>query len=401
MASPVVVAGVTTVYPSEAAPTSGTFVRSLFRAMRERGVATEIVAPYSRTRALITGFRSSHSARSSVTTDDSLVRRPGYWSLPSVVTPGTNIALRVTLNEFRRAAHRELLDVAKRATFIYCHFFVAGWAALSVGEELGVPVMLALGESAPEYYEGVFGGANVQQTLSRFSGIVTVSKKNEAFCRARVAGIGDALRYLPNAVDIAAFTPRNRQEARKLLKLPIDGEIAIFVGHFIERKGPLLVARAIETLEGVRGIFLGRGPQVPQGRSVLHTGTVVHEEMPFWLAAADIFVLPSLAEGMSNAIVEALACGLPVVVSDRSFNHEFLDSSCAVFVDPESESAIADGVRFLLADADRRRRMAIAARRRAEQLSLTDRAQAILDFGCELAQADLRSPRRARLQRRQ
>ena len=119
---------------------------------------------------------------------------------------------------------------------------------------------------------------------------------------------------------------------------------------------------------------------MPKGREVLHAGPIDHDLVPWWLAAGDVFVLPSLHEGMSNAIVEALACGLPVVVSDRPFNRQFLTEECAVFVDPLDPSSIAQGIRSVLSDPHRSRHMSQAALDLASGFDLRTRAKAILSF---------------------
>jgi len=116
---------------------------------------------------------------------------------------------------------------------------------------------------------------------------------------------------------------------------------------------------------------------------VLHVGPVSHDAVADWLAAADVFVLPSLAEGMSNSILEALACHVPVVVSDRSFNHEFLSPSAAEFVDPNDPLDIARGLRTVLESPERRAEMSRAGEEVVAQLSMTSRARRILELGSE------------------
>jgi len=113
---------------------------------------------------------------------------------------------------------------------------------------------------------------------------------------------------------------------------------------------------------------------------VLHKGAVPHEQVPEWLSAADLFVLPTLAEGNSNALLEAMACGLPVISSDRPFNKGLVDSSVGVLVDPTDPGAIREAIRQLVADPARRLALGKAAVERARGRSLTDRAERILGW---------------------
>jgi glycosyltransferase involved in cell wall biosynthesis len=125
---------------------------------------------------------------------------------------------------------------------------------------------------------------------------------------------------------------------------------------------------------------LGSGPQVPKGPQVLYQGVVPHEEIPEWLNAADIFVLPTLDEGCSNAILEAIFCGLPVISSDLPFNHGVLDAQVAVLVDPRDERALGQAIAWLLKQPQRRAAMSQAALRRMQAFRLADRARSIVTF---------------------
>ena len=83
--------------------------------------------------------------------------------------------------------------------------------------------------------------------------------------------------------------------------------------------------------------------------AVVELGVVADEDVPALYHLADVLALPSLHEGFGLAALEALAAGLPVVASDRPPFTEFLDSSCATLVDPESVDAIAAGIARALA----------------------------------------------------
>ena len=87
------------------------------------------------------------------------------------------------------------------------------------------------------------------------------------------------------------------------------------------------------------------------------------------LAEADVYVRPSLTDGMSLALLEAMASGLPIVASASAGTTELLaDGRCGVIVEPGSVQSLADGIRSLLADGERARAIGRAARQRALSL---------------------------------
>ena len=104
-----------------------------------------------------------------------------------------------------------------------------------------------------------------------------------------------------------------------------------------------------------------------------------HNEIPVLLNAVDVFVLPTLAEGSCNAIVEAMACGLPVVSSDLPFNDDVLNSKNSIRINPLSIEEIRQAIN-ILKDEKKRDELAINALETAKELSIDMRARKILDF---------------------
>ena len=126
--------------------------------------------------------------------------------------------------------------------------------------------------------------------------------------------------------------------------------------------------------------YAGKGPDEPSANNTIWKGPVKPEDIPTFLSASDIFVLPTLNEGCCNAIIEALACGLPVISADRKFNIDILDDTCSIRVNPESVEEIHLAVSKLIEDSELRSRMAIAAATKGNSLSLHNRAMNIIEW---------------------
>jgi glycosyltransferase involved in cell wall biosynthesis len=90
--------------------------------------------------------------------------------------------------------------------------------------------------------------------------------------------------------------------------------------------------------------------------------------------------LPSLAESLSCAELEAAACGIPLVVSDRPFNRAFLSENHAIFIDPLSIDSIADGIKVLLRNQNLRDKMAVECRLLAQRYSLSNRVKRLFNI---------------------
>jgi glycosyltransferase involved in cell wall biosynthesis len=369
------------IFPTPWIPESGAFLKNIADVMADEGFDVQVVAPLSVARQL--RERSRKGARKATLTPGYSVVRPRFVELPLRLVGANDLTRRINEELFRAAVERGLAACRRPVTLVYGHFWIGGYAARRWCRARGVPYFVELQESGIRGFLDPAGAPRELRVFLDSAGVVSVSRDNERFLVETGVASTTSVRYLPNGFDQRRFVPLDRASCRRSLGLSADVRLVVFAGHFIERKGPLRVLQALEHLNGVQGIFLGRGPQWPSGRHVAHAGPVPNGELPMWLSAADVFVLPSLAEGLPNVTVEAMACGLPLVVSDRPFNRDFLSENDAVFVDPESAPSIAEGLALVLGSECRRTALAASALARSGAFSLQDRVRRIRDFMVE------------------
>lgn len=192
----------------------------------------------------------------------------------------------------------------------------------------------------------------------------------------------ERLHFVVNGVDTDRFrppTPEERAEARRQFGLPDERPLALFAGRFVEKKGTDLLWRSGDPAYDL----LVCGSTAPvggvDGSNVHSLGRVDHAQMHRVYWAADAFVMPSHGEGFPVAIMEAMACGLPVVaVRDPAYD-TYVGAEEMIQVSPRAEE-VRGAILGLVTDAARRAARGGAARARAVQLfSLAEFAHRHLD----------------------
>ena len=345
------------------------FVKQLVDEFAKQGNKCSVLSPYSVTNNK--RFYKKVEMDGPVT-----VYRPNHLSFSNL-----KIGQLVLSNYFRRKAiNRATRMLPQKPDVVYCHFWECAIEAYPYAKKNSIPLIVASGESSINAF---FGNEHYPQEVADYvSGVVCVSTKNKEESVSLGLTTEDKCFVKPNAVNSSLFKKLNKAECRKKLGFPQNVFIVVFVGAFIERKGVNRVADAIKMISGepVYSCFIGKGTQDPDCDNILFKGGLPHESIPEYLNAADVFVLPTLAEGCCNAIVEAMSCGLPIVSSNLPFNWDVLDEKNAIMIDPNCLSEIADAMRLLRDNNDIRKQMAESSLAKAQSLTIDQRAKGIIEF---------------------
>jgi teichuronic acid biosynthesis glycosyltransferase TuaC len=164
-------------------------------------------------------------------------------------------------------------------------------------------------------------------------------------------GVSDAkLKAVPNGFDLNSFKPRNKVKTRAKLGLAQDKKIILFVGWLIERKGLNYLLDSMSQIKNQNALLLVIGEGLLELKLKEYTkklgisdqvkflGSKHPDELPYWMNASDILVLPSLSEGRPNVVGEAMASGLPVIASNVNGTPEFIEDGQNGFLVPAKDS---------------------------------------------------------------
>ena len=364
---------VTSGFPTKRSANS-IFVVKLCEQWADQGHEVTIVTPQSLTNILI--GKSGRTAKAFTYTT------PGGSTInvyrPRIITFSNISLLRGLKNWLRRRAIANAVKRIGQQDAYYCHFWNNAYDLYKAIGQQAKPLFVATGESSIKLRVADEG---FRQAVS---GVVCVSTKN----MEESIGLGltskEKCIVLPNAIDTNVFHKMDKQQCRQELGIDPQLFVVIYVGQFLHRKGYDRLAAAIDKLNDpeIGVVFLGKAKEgkEPLCKGLIYQGFTNQKEIARYLNAADVFVLPTQAEGCCNAIVEAMACGLPIISSDLPFNHDILDSNNALLINPNSVEQIAEAIKTIKDNKALQASLAAQSLEKAQRLALPDRAQRIITF---------------------
>ncbi|MGE3138187.1 MAG: glycosyltransferase family 4 protein [Thermoleophilia bacterium] len=364
-------------YPSAVNWTAGIFVHEQVRALVRRGHDVRVVSPTGWAPPLLPRWKAFREVPGVDVFQGVPVLYPRKLTLPGArLGPRNGDAMLLSIAKpLRRVQERWPFDV------VHAHMLVPdGWAAARMGAALRVPVV-ATAHRADVLDVPARGPASARQVAQAVSSLDQVCAVSAAIAEAAetLAEPRRPVAVVPNGADTSVFTPRDAGEARARLGLPAGGPVVTFVGKLLPRKGvdtlieawgilgrrpggaPLLVAGGIGPMrEGLEA----RAAELGVADRVRFVGKIPHDDVGWWMAAGDLFVLPSLSEGLPTVVCEAMNCGRPVVATAVDGTPEIVrDGQTGLLIPPRDPQALADAVARVLDEPGLAERMGAEALR--------------------------------------
>ena len=370
-------------FPSKGRPVF-VFVEQLVKALVDEGVDVTVIAPQSLTRSLFRRIPLLPFQQENIT--DKCNKYQVYR--PYSLSFGNNRRWLYCLVKFfnQNSINRVLKRI--KPNILYGHFWHSAYKLTDYAKKNKKPLFVACGEgdNALENLTRFLSDEQKKQLASVVSGVICVSTENKR--KSIEYGLCDESKtiVLPNCVDTSLFHPLETKEMRNELGVNADDFVVVFTGAFIKRKGSKVLAEAIDRINdsSIKSIFIG-GPLdgedfSPRCNGIVFCGKIEHKEIPRYLNCGDVFVLPTLNEGCSNAIVEALACGIPVISSNLPFNDDILNENNSLTVNPTCVEEIAGAIRRLRTDKELYNELKNNAIANSSEYSIETRAKKIISF---------------------
>lgn len=247
-------------------------------------------------------------------------------------------------------------------------------------EILKIPFVVC-GQGGDVYQPGLFTKLLSKLVLGNADAAIALTKdmkKNmQRICNRTI-------NVIPNGIDLERFVDLQRNEVRDKLQIKPEEKLLIFVGGFRPVKGIRYLITALKMLQQqgqpVKLVLVGRGrgekdlrryvQQLDLVNSVIFTGQIPNENIPQFMAAADVFVLPSLSEGLPNVVLEAMASGLPIIATKVGGLPEIIEEGRNGFlVEPKNPKQIVEKILSIFGNDELRNSISANNREKIKEYS--------------------------------
>lgn len=287
------------------------------------------------------------------TMDGLEIYHPRYFMTPKIFRSFYGFFMFLSVRGFVKKLKKEFDFDLIDGHFVYPD----GLAAVLLGRIMGIKVCLtARGTDINWYPRFSLIKRLIQYTLNKADCLVSVNNDLKEKMMALGAS-GDKIHVVPNGVDFKKFYPISRAVARKDIGMPLDRKLILSIGNLIEAKGFDVLIKAISQINRPVDLFIiGEGPyrkrlellikKFSLGERIKLLGALPQTELCKWYSACDLFCLTSHREGRPNVVIEALACGTPVVSMNKWGLSEIIKKETGTLLDsydPDTAARAIEG----------------------------------------------------------
>ena len=244
---------------------------------------------------------------------------------------------------------------------IHAHFiYPSGYVGAKLKEEYSKPLIIT-GHGYDVYdlpFKNVEWNKKIRSVLNTADHILTPSKSN--YDKLMQFDISDEKVYvIHNGYNSNLFKNISTSEAKEKLNLSKDKKIILSVGNLELVKGHKYLIEAIKVLikreQNITCLIIGSGSQkkyldglidrLSLSDHIILVGGKHHNEIPLWMNACDVFVLPSLRESFGVVQIESMACGKPVVATFNGGSEEvIINEKLGILVEPKAVNELANAI---------------------------------------------------------
>lgn len=317
--APVRLLTLTTLFPNAQQPRHGIFIANRLRRLCDTGRVKSTVI------ASLPWFPGAYRHGAGVPRRESIfgfdVSHPRYFHIPGL---GMRMQPRSLAGAIARELARRGLSADDFDVVDAHYFYPDGVAATEIARMLRRPLVISARGSDVNLIGNMrFARQRMVNAANQAAAVIAVS--GALGRRMRELGMpADRLHVLRNGVDVGVFAPADRREARRRLRLAETGPLVLGVGNLVPEKGFELLVKAVAAMPRARLLLVGEGPRLSALRALADAcapgrvefrPNMAQPELRFAYCAADVLGLPSTREGWPNVVLEAIACGTPVVAA--------------------------------------------------------------------------------------
>ena len=232
------------------------------------------------------------------------------------------------------------IKVSKPDAFLVTWAYPDGFAAVLIGKLYKIPVYLKVHGSDIHSVHGRCKKKITSWTLMSCNKIISVSKSLANMMNVDFRVPMSKINVIPNGIDKSMFYPMQKDSAINNISVKkVGSRNLIYIGNLKKDKNILLLVKEFSKMQSTLDKdtvlhILGDGDlynfiveiidEYKLVGNICMYGSVEHSQIPYWLNFADALILPSKNEGMPNVVLEAMACGTPIIASDIDANRELI-----------------------------------------------------------------------------